>query len=220
MIIEMRTYKTKPGRREDDQVVAPVRPRVAPCALVKHRVEAVSLEQVRRVRGIRERAIFLADAEPEQLQSLLQARVVEHRLMLSLPAFPIGRRRSHTPLSPLTIGVRPRATPWTPAAVACGPSSRKTTRLSGNTSGDTTAGTGGACPGPMGATAGAARRRCLCLHVPGLESDRCDECRCQQRGSSSQRCTTAQHECSSRFVPSRLPLQRRRLVHLDLRQER
>ena len=65
---------------------------MAAFTLVKDRVEAVLLEQVHGAGGIREPGIVFADAEPEELQALLQASVVEHRLILRLPGFSVRRR--------------------------------------------------------------------------------------------------------------------------------
>src|SRR5699024_2239922 len=66
-------------RRELDQVIAPVEPGVAARRLLEDGREAVLLEQLHRRPRRRDQAVILARREPEDLDALLQRRVVERR---------------------------------------------------------------------------------------------------------------------------------------------
>src|SRR5262249_25118372 len=72
------------------QIVAPIDPRMAAIAFARDRREAALLEQFHRAAAGAEQEVILADAHPEQPQSLFQVGVVELGLLSLNPSFSGG----------------------------------------------------------------------------------------------------------------------------------
>src|SRR5258706_6693198 len=77
---------SKKLRGEFVEVIAPVNPGVAACALLVDGIETVALEQVHRLARARHQKIGGAGSEPEQLLRLLPLSVIQFSLVLLFPA--------------------------------------------------------------------------------------------------------------------------------------